>query len=281
MHDPLTLLLDAELITPTDEGTIRRYLDEHGGSLLNAIASQATLNVPSLWQSLAESQERPFITSLKAASPVDGSLITREEATRYLILGRVLKFQTVHVVTPNPFLSTADLLPLRDRLRTITPGHHALIRIEVCTPALWKQLYDYTYPITPYTPRLSLNEAIALASLTPLSTFENMDLEDLRVQKLITPDQYAEALARQEGVPYINVTLDPPDPDLLDLVGLPIIRATRQYPWALTRDGHIITVSDHIPTPDVLAHFRRIIHRRIIPALTSRPAHLALMEAIT
>lgn len=280
MRDPLTLLLDAELITPEDERTIRAYLAAHGGSLLNAIAAQPTLNVPSLWQSLAESQERPFIASLREASPIDGSLITRDDATRYLILGRVLKFQTVHVVTPNPFLSTADLLPLRDRLRRITPGQHALIRIEVCTPSLWKQLYDYTYPVTPYTPRLSLNEAIALASLTPLSTFEGMQLEDLRVQGRITPDQYAEALARQEGVPYINVTLDPPDPELLGLVPLPIIRATRQYPWALTRDGMIITVSDQIPGRDTLDLFHRVIRRRIVPALTSQPAHYALMEAL-
>lgn len=280
MRDPLTLLLDSQLLTQADADTIWAYLDEHGGSLLNAIASQPSLDIRSLWQRLAESQERPFIGSLQDASPIDGSLITREDATRHLILGRVLKFQTVHVITPNPFLSTTDLLPLRERLHAITPGYRAYLRIEVCPPQLWKRLYDYTYPITPYSEPLSNEEAIALASLTPISTFEGLDLHDLRVNKLITPDQFAEAYARQHGVPYVDITQSPPDDSLLEWVPLPIIRSTRQYPYGVTRDGQLITLSDSIPPPEVADLFFRVLQVRILPALTSSPTHSALMEAL-
>lgn len=281
MHDPLTLLLDAQLITPDDAQTIATYLDVHGGSLLNAIASQPKLDVAALWSRLAVSQDRQFIPSVKDASPIDGSLITREDATRHLILGRVMRFQTVHVITPNPFLSTTDLLPLRDHLRDLTPGRRALIRIEVTTPSVWKTLYDYTYPITPYTPRMSLAEAVALASLTPLQEIEHMGLLELRDEKRITPEQYAEALARQEGVPYINLDLNPPDEDALNYVPTTVIRATRQYPWGFTRDGQIITVGDTIPTPETLEAFQRIVRLKPIPALISQPAHRTLMETLS
>lgn len=280
MRDPLTLLLDSQLLTQADADMIWAYLDAHGGSLLNAIASQPSLDIRSLWQRLAESQERPFIGSLQDASPIDGGLIPREDATRHLILGRVLKFQTVHVITPDPFVSTADLLPLRDKLHGLTPGRHAYLRIEVCPPQLWKQLYDYTYPITPYSHPLSNEEAIALASLTPISTFEGLSLSDLRAHKLITPDQFAEAYARQTGVPYVNITQYPPDERLLEWVPLPLIRSTRQYPYGVTRDGQLITLSDTIPPPEIADLFFRVLQLRILPALTSSPAHSALMEAL-
>lgn len=281
MRDPLTLLLDGQLLTQADADTIRTYLDEHGGSLLNAIASQSSLNIRSLWERLAESQERPFIGSLQDASPIDGSLITREDATRHLILGRVLKFQTVHVITPNPFLSTTELLPLRERLQVITPGHRAYLRIEVCPPQLWKRLYDYTYPITAYSQPLSGAEAIALASLTPISMFEGLSLHDLRTNKLITPDQFAEAYARQMGVPYVDITHSPPDETLLEWIPTPIIRSTGQYPYGMTRDGLLITLSDTIPPLEVSETFLRVLRVRILPALTSSPTHAALMEALT
>ncbi|MBZ9714424.1 hypothetical protein [Deinococcus multiflagellatus] len=264
---------------------IHTYLSTFGGSLLNAIAVQPDLDVPALWQELARSQDRLFIGALRDASPLEAHLLTRDMATQYLVLGHVLELQTVRLITPNPFLSSTSLQPLREALRSKVPGGAFTlprVRLEVCPPQLWKTIYDLSYPVTPYTPPLSEAEAVALASLTPRTEFGNRSLAELRRCQVVTPEQYAEAFARRLDLPYIHPHTYPLERDLFRQIPLHMFNATGQLPYLRLGDRHLLTVSPEEPSPQAAELYMRVLGYQISPAIVSTTTFDTLtLEATT
>lgn len=279
-NDPLTILMEEGLLDAHSAEAIRQTQAIEGGSLLNAIASQPDLNINQLWANLAKTQDRLFLPNLRAASPIHAMLISREDATRFLVLGRVVRYQQVHLITPDPFLRLRDLEPLRQVCAPFVPGNTAQLRIEVCTPLLWKELYAYSYPQTRYTTPLSEEEAIAMASLTPARYLEGKTLDQLRTERAITDEQYAEAYAKQLGQAYINLKLAPPNPDLEELIPPQVVRSTGLYPYEMTRDGYLIVVCDRLPTDLTTQRFRLMTGYPILPAICNPSTYSTLMEAV-
>lgn len=278
---PVTILHEARLIGDRTYDAVRLFLAEHGGSHLNAIASQPGLDLDPLWTSLSALQQRHYLPTPAAASPLDGTILSRTQATEFMVLGRKIEFQTVVLLTPDPLLSAGALSELRDELGAQVPGQRARLTLEVCTPATWKALFDYTYPATRFTPALSQREAMALASLTPARELSG-DLEGMLLGGNITHEQYAEAVARQLNLPYVNAALDPPDPAALDFISPNVARATGLYPYRLTRDQRVIVLSTAGHDQGALQRLRRLTRPDlgVVWALVSPKTHERLMNAL-
>ena len=278
---PHLILRQAGLIDQRTLSGILAYLDENGGSDLNAIASQPGLNLDPLWTALARLQNRTYLKEPAAASPVDATFLSRTQATTHLVLGRKIEFQNVVLITPNPLLSASTLAELREELGMQVPGKRARITLEVCTPDTWKNLFDFCYPPTPYGPALTEHEAMALASLTPAGELP-LDLGGMLEQGAITHEQYAEAIARKLRLPYVDATLHPPDPDVFDFIPVNIALATGVYPYRLTRDQRVIVLSPYAPDQGTLHRLRRLtlLADDVIWALVSPRTHETLMARL-
>ncbi len=278
---PHHILRSSDLIDDPTLNGIVTYLQGNGGSDLNAIASQPGLDLDPLWTALARLQNRTYLNAPSAASPVDATFLTRDQATYHLVLGRKIEFQNVVLITPDPLLSASSLSELREELGAQVPGKRARITLEVCTPNTWKSLFDFCYPPTPYGAALTEHEAMALASLTPARELPP-HLGGMLDQGLITHEQYAEAIARQLRLPYVNARLHPPDPSVFDFIPANIALATGVYPYRLTRDQRVIVLSPHAPDEGTLQRLRRLtqLGQDAVWALVSPRTYETLMASL-
>ena len=278
---PHHILRSSGLIDDPTLNGIVSYLNDNGGSDLNAIASQPGLDLDPLWTALAHLQNRTYLNAPSAASPVDATFLTRDQATLHLVLGRKIEFQNVVLITPDPLLSASSLSELREELGAQVPGKRARITLEVCTPSTWKALFDFCYPPTPYGPALTEHEAMALASLTPARELP-LDLGGMLDQGAITHEQYAEAIARKLRLMYVNAELHPPDPSVFDFIPINIALATNVYPYRLTREQRVIVLSPHEPDQNTLQRLRRLtlLAEDVIWALVSPRTHETLMATL-
>ncbi|GGR09860.1 hypothetical protein [Deinococcus ruber] len=280
-HGPVQLLRDAGLIHAALYHDIQAYQQENGGSALNAIASQPGLNLDPLWTQLAERQGRRYLPTPADASPVDATLLTRDQATRFMVLSRKVELQTVMLLTPDPLMSLSSLSDLKAALAPHLPGQRAVLSLEVCTPITWKTLFDYSYPASRYIAPLSEHEAMALASLTPAGELPG-SLDDMLRQRSITHEQHAEAQARQLLLPYVNPDLEPPDPLTFEFIPPTVALTTHLYPYRFTRDQRIMVLSSQSPNEQQLQRLRRLTSPtlEVVWTLCSQKIHQKLLHAL-
>lgn len=257
-----------------------RQATREGGSIINHLALQLGDGATDTWRAFAERSGRAFVATPAEAGPIDVRLLTLYQALDHLVLPRVREFTTVRLLTPDPLARLADFEALRAHLGTLVPGRRATIRLDVTTPAVFRELFGLCYPTARPHYRDEV-DAAALAALMPRVGWETREP---------TPEEQADAVAVLSGLPFIHPEIEPADPDALG--GLPAgpFVARRLLPHSRTEDQRLLVLGGVRRKDDVAALLRatldvqEVLHVPCTLALTSPrllQSHLhALRESV-
>lgn len=226
--EQLTLLRRCGLL---DEGMLKKIELEvlQGGSLINHLNKALGEQLPSVWNQLAHSTARDFIAQPSDAGPIDARLLSLDQALDFLVLPRVVKYRTVHVLSPDPFLRLSDLDPLRVTLRPFTFGAPPIIRIDLTTPSAFRELFSLVFPDA-NAHYQEAADVLSLAALIPRNAGEKIRA---------TPEEMADAHATVYGLPFLDPDLFPPVASSIgDHPAGPFI-AAKLYPHSRDEVGHL------------------------------------------
>lgn len=200
-----------------------------GGSLINHLHKVLGERLPTVWEQLAASTSRDFIVQPTDAGPIDARLLSLNQALDYLVLPRVVRYRTVHVLSPDPFLRLGDLDPLRASLKPFTFGAPPIIRIDLTTPSAFRELFSLIFPNANELYQ-SAADVLSLAALIPRNAGTSIRA---------TPEERADAHATVLGLPFIDPDLLPPIASAIgDHPAGPFI-AAQLYPHSRDEVGHL------------------------------------------
>ena len=227
----LSELRQSGLIRQDELSSIERDL-RAGGSLINHLHRQVGDRVTFIWQALAERSQRAFIAQPGDAGPIDVRLLPCSDALDFLVVPRVRRFTTIHLITPDPFARLSDYAPLRSQLGSLVPGGQATLRLDVTTPPTFRELFNLAYPAARSQYR-DAQDAAVLAALLPR-----------RAQQAhrLTPEETVAALALFENLPYLDPGLDPPHPQALGDHPFGPFVARRLYPHSTDERGRLVVL---------------------------------------
>lgn len=205
---------------------------QQGGSLITHLSTHLQEDTARVWAAMAERSGRHFITQPAAAGPIDVRLLTVEHAMDYLVLPRVVRYRTVHLISPDPFVRQSDVHPLRTHLNTFVPGGQAVLRIDLTLPATFRELFSLNYPDAPRHYR-NASDVLPLAALIP-----RVRARDQRP----TPEERSDAEATVLGVPFVDPDVWAPTPGILGDHPHQLFEAQRLYPHSRDEVGHLLVL---------------------------------------
>lgn len=248
-----------------------------GGSLVNHLSRQLGPQTDDLWTALAESRGRACFVTPASVGPVDTRLLSVEDATEYLLLPRVRKFQTIHLLTPDPFLLQEDVQVLASQFVRWVPGTQVTLKLDVVTPATWRELFTLCYPQA-HTQARDPEDLLALTALLP---------RRLQGTHKPTVEERVDAVATFYRLPYLDPEATPLKPaDYLHLPLEPFL-ARRLHPHHTNERGQLVVLGTARTKEDLdalqvkLSQLSEALHQPMALALCSTLRLTPLLSAIS
>lgn len=203
-----------------------------GGSLVSHLSRQLGPRTADVWTALSAHMGRSCFTTPASVGPVDTRLLPVGDATEYLLLPRVRKFQTIHLLTPDPFTSLEDVQALAPQFMQWIPGTQLALKLDVTTPAAWRELFSLCYPQA-FKQARDPEDLLALTALLPR-----------RVQGTLkaTVEDRVDAMATFYRVPYLDPEVTPVKPADFGHLPLEPFLARRLYPHHTNERGQLVVL---------------------------------------
>lgn len=246
-----------QFVTDVEWNALTHHISEWGGDELHsaeAVLPQDRLNA--VYQGIAREWQCRCYTDHRALRSIEGHLLTTTEAGQWGVVPHREEFQTAHVLSSSPL---TPLQPLEQRL-----GME--IQLSLVTPAVYRRVQKLVYvrqPWQDFTPA----HALALCTQRHAALFNGQSIEFWRSQGTVTELQAAEAMAMTMKLPFVNVDIDPPDPDLATILSHSTQAQLRAYPYRRQEDALLVLVTD--VQDDVLRLLRMTTQLHVRPVLTS------------
>lgn len=229
--DDLTRLRRTGLVQAAVLGRIEQEIQQ-GGSLITHLTNELQDNIPALWQALAEHSARHFIAQPSDAGPIDARLLELGHALDYLVLPRVIKYRTVHLISPDPLLRQTEVEALRPHLNAFVPGGQAILKIDLTPPATFRELFSLIYPDAPRFYK-DASDVLPLAALIPRIRARH---------QRPTPEDRGDAEATVLGVPFVDPEAWPPTAGALGDHRPELFEARLLYPHSRNEVGRLLVL---------------------------------------
>ncbi|GGR15356.1 hypothetical protein [Deinococcus ruber] len=222
-----------------------------GGSLINHLQRHLGPDLEALWERIALKAGREFIATPSEAGPLDVGLLTVQDAHDYLVVPRVRKFLTIHLITPDPFARLSDYQPLRAQYNNAEQsGGLMQIRLDIAPPETFRELFALAYPGARAHYRDAADAGV-LASLLPRRTQQEQHVKP-------TPEEAARAAALFTGLPYLDPVLDPPHEAVVEAFPLEAFTTRRLYPHHHDERGRLVVLGSVQRLDDLDAELQRL-----------------------
>jgi|GEM_PF-5560439 len=213
-------------------------------------------NAHDVWQQFALERRLPYYARHEDLCVLFTDLFDSRVALQHQILPHRTSGQDICVVTydhtrKDTYLSGVGMVK------------HALV-----TPRTWRFLFDLAYPRA-LTGPLSWEEAVALATLTPLGTDAGL-----------TSEQFAEAKALQRDLPYLDPAQQPPQVGVQHLIESGTQRHRLVIPHSVTNGTLTVLMAD--PDDDSTVRLIELqTQLNVRRAVTTKEAITALLPGPT
>ena len=101
----------------------------------------------------------------------------------------------------------------------------------------------------------------------------------LSAHGLVERTDIAEAVARQHGLPFVDLSIEPADPTLIETADIAIYLDSKIMPWRKTGQGTVYLCSDPDKAATAMAQLRRKDRSRILALTEARSLRSALVTA--
>ena len=234
-----------------------------GGSLINHLSQQLGRQTEVVWAALTEHVGRSCFPTPASVGPVNTRLLSVRDATEYLLLPRVVQFQTVRLLTPDPFTRLEDVQALAPQLVRWVPGTQVILKLDVAPPAAWRELFSLCYPQAQAQAR-GPEDLVALTALLP---------RRLQATHKPTVEERVDAMATFHRLPYIDPAVTPLKP--ADYTHLPLepFLTKRLHPHHTNERGQLVVLGT-ARTPEELEFLQTKLHH--LSEVLHQPMTLAL-----
>lgn len=253
------------LLSDIDPAVLRLVEEDmrSAGTLINHLQQRLGEQTTEVWEKMAQASGRRFIATPAEAGPIDARLLTQNDALDYLVLPRVRSFTTISLMTPDPFAKLSDVTALKARFAPLVPGGEASIRLDVTTPACFRELFNLIYPEAWRSYRDTADAAVLAALLPRLAWAEHRP----------TPEEEAEARATFRGLRFIDPLLEKQEEFTDEFAE--IFTARRLYPHSRNEGGHLTVLGALIgDEEEELKALRQRVDN--LSLALNQPLHLAL-----
>ena len=101
----------------------------------------------------------------------------------------------------------------------------------------------------------------------------------LSAHGLVERTDIAEAVVRQHGLPFVDLSIEPADPTLIETADIAIYLDSKIMPWRKTGQGTVYLCSDPDKAATAMAQLRRKDRSRILALTEARSLRSALVTA--